>query len=70
MVYGGSQRISAQAAQLVIGYNYFEASKAGDPFWSAKFWQWIEPTLGVLVPEIRTLGGARICGRRHDEPTA
>ncbi len=52
---GGRQRISTQAAQLIIGFNYFEASKALDPYWSAKFWQWIEPTLGVLVPEIRTL---------------
>ena len=51
----GRQRISTQAAQLIIGFNYFEASKALDPYWSAKFWQWIEPTLGVLVPEIRTL---------------
>ena len=52
----GRRRTSEQAAQILKGFTFYEASKALDAHWAARFWAWLDTNLSAtLTPELFAL---------------
>ena len=58
----GRRRTAEQAEQILKGFTFYEASKALDAHWAARFWAWLDNNLSAtLTPELFALLSGHGC---------